>query len=206
MSFPRLTYLLLPLVLGLPLLVGACGAPLAVTGASYGADGVSFAETGKSTTDHFASMVSKKDCALWRVFRNQDICRERGGQDPYKVDYNTPNRTSSDSGVEYEAPAKSGSDSPAFAWDASAYKQTSDTPAPGTARGPVTADATPQPAAVATATASSAYDATPPQPAAAAPAKSKKPVHARSPEPKKKKKPVAASATPPSQDQAAPAL
>ena len=50
---------------------------VAVSAVSYGADGVSLADSGKSTTDHFASMVSKQDCALWRMFRNQKICRER---------------------------------------------------------------------------------------------------------------------------------
>ena len=39
MSSSLLTTLLAPLVLGLTLLTGACGAPLAVTGASYAADG-----------------------------------------------------------------------------------------------------------------------------------------------------------------------
>ena len=55
MSFPRLALL----VLGLPLLTAACAAPVAVAGASYGADGVSLVDSGKTMTDHFASMVSK---------------------------------------------------------------------------------------------------------------------------------------------------
>ena len=60
MSFPRILSLALPVAVGLSLLTGAC-APAAVTVVSYGADGVSLAESGKSTTDHLASMVTKKD-------------------------------------------------------------------------------------------------------------------------------------------------
>ena len=59
MSFPRLTCMLLPLALSLPLLTGGCGVPLAVSAASYGADGVSVAATKKTTSDHFVSMVTK---------------------------------------------------------------------------------------------------------------------------------------------------
>ena len=107
MSFPRLTILILPLVLGLPLMAGGC-APAAVTAASYGADGVSLADTGKTTGDHFTSMVTKKDCAFWRALRNQNICREReGDRDPYQVNYNEPFRDQGEgAGVQYHAPLR----------------------------------------------------------------------------------------------------
>jgi hypothetical protein len=118
MSFPRLALL----ALGLPLLTGAC-AGAAVTAASYGADGVSYVDSGKSTTDHFVSMVSKKDCALWRAFRNERICREReDGKDPYKVDYATAERQPSEDGVSYAPPLRPATDAPAASWTADAYK------------------------------------------------------------------------------------
>ena len=142
MSFPRLT--ILTLTLGLPLLTGACGAPVAVTVASYGVDGVSLAESGKTTGDHFTSMVTKKDCAFWRVFRNQNICREReGDRDPYQVNYNEPFREQSEGGgIQYDAPLRAAPDAPVMSWDAAAYK-----PAPAPAPLPsqpmtVVADAT----------------------------------------------------------------
>jgi hypothetical protein len=142
MSFSRLALL----ALGLPLLAGAC-APVAVTAVSYGADGVSLAESGKSTTDHFASMVSKKDCALWRVFKNQKICREREGtKDPYKVDYDQPNRQPSEDGVAYTPPLHAPASAPAASWTAEAYKP----PAPVEPTQAVVAETPPPPAPVAT--------------------------------------------------------
>jgi hypothetical protein len=186
MNSPRLALFILPLALGLPLLAGGCGAPVAVAAASYGADGVSLAESGKTTGDHFASMVSKKDCAFWRVFRNQNICRDReGDRDPYQVNYNEPFRDQSEGGgVEYHAPLRAAPDAPVTSWDAAAYK-----PAPAPA---------PTPAQPVTAVA----DATPalaPEPAIAAPppTKTKKPKGDHSAAKKKVKK------VKPSPDQAA---
>jgi hypothetical protein len=127
MSFPRLALL----ALCLPLLAGGC-AGAALTAASYGADGASYLETGKSTTDHFASMVSKKDCAFWRILRNQKICRERDGDhDPYKVTYDTAERQPSESGVSYTPPLRPAPDAPASSWTAEAYAKPA-TPAPST--------------------------------------------------------------------------
>jgi hypothetical protein len=139
MSFPRLALL----ALCLPLLTGAC-AGAAVTAVSYGADGVSYADSGKSTTDHFASMVSKKDCALWRVVRNQNICRPReGDKDPYKVDYNNAERQPSEDGVAYVPPLHASADAPATSWTAEAYKPGA---APDSAPEPATAVADVKPA------------------------------------------------------------
>ena len=135
MSFPRLTLLILPVALGLPMLTGACGAPVAVVAASYGADGVSVVESGKTTTDHLASIVSKKDCALWRVLRNRSICEERdpAKPDPYNVNYDEPFRQQSEGGgVEYSTPAHATTNAPATSWDAAAYKPVPSEPAPPT--------------------------------------------------------------------------
>ena len=132
MSFPRLTLLMLPVALGLPLLTGGCGVPVAVAAASYGADGVSVVESGKTTTDHLASIVSKKDCALWRVFRSRSVCEERDPSkpDPYKVNYDEPFRQQSESGLEYSTPPRAAPNAPATSWDAAAYKPVPAEPAP----------------------------------------------------------------------------
>src|SRR5229473_2425339 len=147
MSFPRLTLLLLPISFGLPLLTGGCGAPAGVVAANYGADGVSLADSGKTTGDHFTSMVSKKDCAFWRVLRNEKVCHDReGDRDPYQVNYNEPFRDQSEGGgVEYHAPLRAAPNAPVSSWDAAAYKPA---PPPPTPAQPVTAvaDATPTPA------------------------------------------------------------
>src|ERR1700761_7797535 len=116
MSFPRLTLLILPVALGLPLLTGGCGVPVAVAAASYGSDGVSVVETGKTTSDHFASMVSKRDCALWRMFRNRAICQDQDPSkpNPYNVNYDEPFRQQSEGGgVEYMAPPHAAPGAPA---------------------------------------------------------------------------------------------
>src|SRR5476651_963273 len=153
MNFPRLA-LVLTAALGLPLLTGGCGAPAAAVATSYGTDRASIVGTGKSTTDHFASMVSKKDCALWRVFRNQTICREQEGDpNPYHVDYTTPMRDISNGMPEYSSPLHAPANAPATSWDASVYAQPSSqqaTPAPAdkaAAQPIVTAEATPTPTA-----------------------------------------------------------
>ena len=168
-------------VLTLPLLAGACAAPLALTAASYGADGVSMAATNKTGSDHLMSMASKKDCALWRMFRNNPICKDRAdSHDPYDVDYTTPDRVVSEAGVEYLSPPRPPADAPATSWNAAAYK-----PAPALPAQPVepvtaVAEAAPPPAAAAA--------PTPPHKVAAHPRKAAakvkaKPVAARKPSP-----------------------
>lgn len=176
MSSFRLPILFLPLVAGLALLTGACGAPLAVSAVSYGSDGAMLAATHKTGTDHLASMVSKKDCALWRVFRGREVCKERdeGAKDPYAVDYTEPQRQISEDGTTYLPPLRAAPDAPAVSWDAAAYKTN---PAPSPSE-PVTAVA----------------EATPAHPAATTPAA-----------PKAKKAKVARSAKKPSRGRAAPA-
>ncbi|MBN9486424.1 MAG: hypothetical protein J0H44_04340 [Alphaproteobacteria bacterium] len=120
-SFQR-WWRLLPAAIGLPLLTGACGGPLATTAVSYGGDGVSLVETNKTATDHLLSMVSKRDCAMWRMFRNQHVCRERDGDhDPYDVSYQEPFRQAGEGGVEYSPPAHAAADAPPASWDAKAY-------------------------------------------------------------------------------------
>ena len=149
MSFFRLSDLLLPLVVGLALLTGACGAPLAVSAVSYGSDGAFLAATDKTGTDHLASMVSRKDCALWRAFRGRDVCKEReGDKDPYAVDYDEPQRSVSEDGVKYGPPLRSTADMPAASWDVAAYKS-APPPSPVPAE-PVTAVAEAAPAQTST--------------------------------------------------------
>jgi hypothetical protein len=179
MSSFRLPILFSPLVLGLALLTGACGAPLAVSAVSYGSDGAMLVATDKTGTDHLASMVSKKDCALWRAFRGRQVCRDReeGAKDPYAVDYNEPQRSVAEDGTTYGPPLRAAPDAPAASWDAATYK-TSPTPSPPPVE-PVTAVAETAPAE--------------------APA-----VVSAAPKPRKAK--VARSVKKPSRGQAAPAL
>ena len=169
MSFSRLPFITLYVVLGVGLMTGACGAPLAVTGASYAADGGLLVTSEKTSGDHLISMVSKQDCALWRVIKGRAVCKPReGDKDPYKVDYDDPQRTVAEDGVHYAPPLRANADAPAISWDAAAYKAPA--PIPATPSTPVTAvaETTPEPAP--------AIAAEPPRPSAPPPAaKPKKP-------------------------------
>ena len=129
MSSFRLSILALPLVVGLALLTGACGAPLAVTAGGYAADGTLMVTGNKSSSDHLASMMSKKDCSFMRVFRSTDVCKERdGATDPYAVDYDEPQRMVSEDGTSYGPPLRASADAPATSWDAAAYKTATASP------------------------------------------------------------------------------
>ncbi|SEP48470.1 hypothetical protein SAMN02990966_07054 [Rhodospirillales bacterium URHD0017] len=169
MSFPRLPFITLCLVLGAGLMTGACALPLAVSGASYAADGGLLVASDKTSTDHMVSMVSKQDCALWRVIKGRAVCKPReGDKDPYKVDYDDPQRTVAEDGVHYAPPLRATADAPATSWDAAAYKATPAPPAAPSA--PVTAVAETSPEPTPAVAAAPAKPAAPP-----APAKPKKP-------------------------------
>lgn len=136
MSFRRLPFFTLSLVVAAGLLTGACGVPLAVSGAGYAADGGLLVASEKTSGDHMISMVSKQDCALWRVIKGRAICKLReGDNDPYKVDYDDPQRMVAEDGVHYVPPLRATADAPASSWDATAYKP----PPPAPTMTPVTA-------------------------------------------------------------------
>ena len=72
----------LPLLVIVPL--AGCALPPALVVASYAADGVLLLTSGKTSTDHLLSMVEKRDCAVWRVVKNESICQDFvAGRDPY---------------------------------------------------------------------------------------------------------------------------
>ena len=158
MSFTRLPFITLPLVVTAGLMTGGCGVQVAVAGASYAADGGLLAASDKTSGDHMISMVSKQDCALWRVIKGRAVCKPReGDKDPYNVDYNDPQRTVAEDGVHYAPPLRPSADAPASSWDAAAYKDKAPT-APATPAAPVTAvaESAPEPAPAALAESSPA--------------------------------------------------
>jgi len=145
MSF-RLAFITLPLVVGAGLMTGGCGVPVVVAGASYAADGGLLAASDKTSGDHMISMVSKQDCALWRVIKGRAVCKPReGDQDPYKVDYNDPQRTVGEDGVHYAPPLRPSADAPAASWDAAAYKDKAQPPAAPSAPVTAVAETAPEP-------------------------------------------------------------
>lgn len=152
MSSGRLASLSLPLLVSLVLATAGCAAPPIVVGASYAADGGLLAASNKTSGDHLLSMVSKKDCAMWRGLRGRTICTERAdGEDPYAVDYAQAQRMVAEDGVHYVAPLRSGADVPPTSWDSAAYATApapapaSATATPATALPPVVADSRPMP-------------------------------------------------------------
>ena len=66
-----------------PLALGGCALPLPLQLASFAADGVSFAATGKSVSDHGLSAVAGQDCALWRGVTEGEICVDGHEQAAY---------------------------------------------------------------------------------------------------------------------------
>ncbi|UYN97377.1 MAG: hypothetical protein KIT25_10750 [Enhydrobacter sp.] len=117
---------------------------MAISAGSYAADGGLLAATEKTSTDHFASMVTKKDCAFFRVLRGVSICREReDGKDPYDVNYDEAHRSPSEDGTQYAPPLRAASDAPATSWDAATYAPVEPMPPPSA---PITAVADAAPA------------------------------------------------------------
>lgn len=64
----------------LPILVacvalGGCGlVPPAVSIASFAADALSYAVSGKSVSDHGLSMVMREDCAVFNIVDGEEVC------------------------------------------------------------------------------------------------------------------------------------
>ena len=56
--------------------LSGCALPVGVTVATWAADGVSLLSTQKSLLDHGISYVSGQDCALWRMFTDDEVCAE----------------------------------------------------------------------------------------------------------------------------------
>ena len=64
-------------VLALPILLNACALPASFSIASLAIDGISYATSGKSVSDHALSAVANEDCAIWRALQARPICRDR---------------------------------------------------------------------------------------------------------------------------------
>ncbi len=60
-------------------LLGACAMPVPLRVTSWVLDGIAYLATEKSVTDHGISLVAQQDCALWRGFIGEQICRSEDG-------------------------------------------------------------------------------------------------------------------------------
>src|SRR5687768_3007371 len=109
MKLPPLTVLLI----GVSILLPGCAVPVAVAIGGYAADGGLLVTTGKSSTDHLASMNTKRDCGAFRaVVKGGPLCKDRpeGEPDPYHVDPNAPFRADGESGMEVVRSGRNGGD------------------------------------------------------------------------------------------------
>ncbi len=64
------------LIIGCPLLVGACALPLPLQIAIWATDGISYVATSKSLSDHGLSAAVGQDSAVHRAITQGAICRE----------------------------------------------------------------------------------------------------------------------------------
>jgi hypothetical protein len=69
---PAVRTLVLPLSL---VFLSGC-VPTGFTIASYAVDGISYAGSGKSLTDHMLSDWKGRDCATWRILKSRPICKD----------------------------------------------------------------------------------------------------------------------------------
>lgn len=70
-----------PIAAGAALILSGCGLPPTLVIASYALDGASLLSTGKSVSDHALSAAVEKDCAIWRVVSDDDVCRDYDDDD-----------------------------------------------------------------------------------------------------------------------------
>ena len=54
--------------------VAGCVLPPAFSIASFVVDGISLASSGKTVTDHAISLLTHRDCRLWRLIQGKSIC------------------------------------------------------------------------------------------------------------------------------------
>ncbi len=60
-------------------LLGACSIPVPLKFMSWGLDAIAYLTAEKSVTDLGISLVVQQDCALWRGFTGEQICRSEDG-------------------------------------------------------------------------------------------------------------------------------
>ena len=68
------------------LLLSGCALPLPLQIGSWALDGISVLATQKSVSDHGISLVTQKDCAVWRGVLEGEICRNDAASDVMVAD------------------------------------------------------------------------------------------------------------------------
>jgi len=82
-----------------------CAAPVAVTVASFAADGTSLAVSGKTVSDHALSMVSGEDCSTAGLLDDGVLCRQRMAEPDIVVENEAPPLAAPPAPAQRPAPA-----------------------------------------------------------------------------------------------------
>ena len=95
----RINISLLPILFLLLLLLNGCAIPLPLEILSLVGNSVSYITTKKSLSDHIISQIADRDCAIWYIVKDMNICLDNynnnnngGGYDPTRYEHNFPTR------------------------------------------------------------------------------------------------------------------
>ena len=94
----RINISLLPILFLLLLLLNGCAIPLPLEILSLVGNSASYITTKKSLSDHIISQIADRDCAIWYIVKDMNICLDNnnnnnnnGGEDnPTQHEHNIP--------------------------------------------------------------------------------------------------------------------
>ncbi len=94
----RINISLLPILFFLLLLLNGCAIPLPPEILSLVGNSASYITTKKNLSDHIISQIADRDCAIWYIVKDMNICLDNnnnndgGGDDPTQHEHNIPTR------------------------------------------------------------------------------------------------------------------
>ena len=93
----RINISLLPILFLLLLLLNGCAIPLPLEIISLVGNSASYITTKKSLSDHVISQIAGRDCAIWYIVKDMNICLDNynnnndgGGDDPTQHEHSIP--------------------------------------------------------------------------------------------------------------------
>ena len=92
----RINISLLPILFLLLLLLNGCAIPLPLEILSLVGNSASYITTKKSLSDHIISQIADRDCAIWYIVKDMNICLDNnnnndgGGDDPTQHEHSIP--------------------------------------------------------------------------------------------------------------------
>jgi len=93
----RINISLLPILFLLLLLLNGCAIPLPLEILSLVGNSASYITTKKSLSDHVISQIAGRDCAIWYIVKDMNICLDNynnnndgGGDDPTQHEHSIP--------------------------------------------------------------------------------------------------------------------